>query len=212
MRECERYWIVLQERNWEKLKGILLFWDRSWLLQCMQRSFSGKITPRICAPSEIQLRSQLYRNCSTWLKNWSANKNWGYRECRLCIVRWKDARIHQNPKQNRNVKFRGPRRQISTENWMAGHMTLQVLHEIQKLMATLICSEKEFQGRIILVSMVNDIEWRNKYNNKVCLVSSPIVSMCAKRFATGHSSFFGLGSEGNGTIHSRWNLEDNGTK
>ena len=81
---------------------------------------------------------------------------------RLCIVRWKDARIHQNPLQNGNVEFRGFRTQISTENWMAGHMTLQVLHEIQKLMATLICNEKEFQRRIIFMSMVNDIEWRNK--------------------------------------------------
>ena len=37
---------------------------------------------------------------------------------RLCIVRWKDARTHQNPMQNGNVEFLGSRTQMSAENWM----------------------------------------------------------------------------------------------
>ena len=74
-RVCERYWIVLDEIIWEKSKGIFLNGYCWWLLQCMQRSFLEKISPRLCAPSEIQKRNQMYRCCSTWLQKFIREQN-----------------------------------------------------------------------------------------------------------------------------------------
>ena len=197
MRECERYWIVLQEMNWEKLTGIPLFGDCSWLLQCMQRSFLGKSTPRICAPSEIQQRSQLYRIVRRDSKNDSRKKLEisGVTELRWWNSTWEKLALAEDEEVIKFMKAKVyvfsdsvlcvgtmrefPRIHCRTGTssfvlqghksvqriWMAGHMTLQVLHEIQKLMATLLSSDKEFLGRIIFVSMVNDIEWVGKFTN-----------------------------------------------
>ena len=49
----------------DEIRRHSLFW-RLFLASSMQAAiFLNKIVPRICAPSEIQTRNQLYRNCST---------------------------------------------------------------------------------------------------------------------------------------------------
>ena len=52
------------------------------------------------------------------------------------------------------------------------------------------------------MSIYNDIEWRNKSNERVCLANASIVGCYAKRFAVGHSSFLEPGSE------AKWNATD----
>ena len=43
-----------------------------------------------------------------------------------------------------------------------GFTTLQILAEIQKRMTEMECEPEQFQGRIIFMSMCNDIAWREK--------------------------------------------------
>ena len=54
---------------------------------------------------------------------------------------------------------------------------------------------EQFQGRIIFMSMFNDIIWRYKDNETECIANSTLVSLFAKRFPAGRWSFLGLGSE-----------------
>ena len=72
---------------------------------------------------------------------------------------------------------------------------MQILREIQEFLKTLDCDPEHFQGRIIFMSMFNDISWRNKDNELVCSANALIVGLYAKRFAPGHWSFLGPGSE-----------------
>ena len=53
----------------------------------------------------------------------------------------------------------------------------------------------QFQGRIIIMSMFNDIIWRSEDNAKECIANSTLVSLFAKRFPAGRWSFLGPGSE-----------------
>ena len=64
---------------------------------------------------------------------------------------------------------------------------------------------EHFTGRIIFMSMFNDISWRSEDNEKECESSAQLVSLSvrnaqhvslfAKIFGAGQWSFFGLGSE-----------------
>ena len=52
-----------------------------------------------------------------------------------------------------------------------------------------------FTGRIIFMSMFNDISWRSKDNEQECELSAQHVSIYAKRFSPGRWSFLGTGTE-----------------
>ena len=56
-------------------------------------------------------------------------------------------------------------------------------------------SSENFTGRIIFMSMFNDISCGSKDNEKECLANAKLVSLQAKRFGKGPWSFIGLGSE-----------------
>ena len=53
----------------------------------------------------------------------------------------------------------------------------------KEFMQTLHCESEYFQGRVILMSMLNDIDWRHKDNERVWSANALIVGMCAKRLA-----------------------------
>ena len=58
------------------------------------------------------------------------------------------------------------------------------------------CNEPEdFTGRIIFMSMFNDISWGSQDNEQECELSANLVSIYARRFSPGRWSFLGLGSE-----------------
>ena len=88
--------------------------------------------------------------------------------------------------------------------WMIfpGFTTLQILHEIQNFMETLGCQPERFHGRIIFMSMYNDIIWGDPQNEQVRLTNSTLVAEYAKKFSSGHRSFLGPGSE------TKWNATD----
>ena len=83
---------------------------------------------------------------------------------------------------------------IRVEN-IPGFTTVQILTEIQNMMTETQCEPEQCTGVIIVTSMYNDIVWRGKGNEEMCIANFKIVANYAKRFAHGHWSYLGPGSE-----------------
>ena len=79
-------------------------------------------------------------------------------------------------------------------NIFPGFNTLQLSQEVQELLLSLNETLENFTGRIIFMSMFNDIS-RGSKDNKKCESSAQLVSIYAKRFSPGRWSFLGPGSE-----------------
>ena len=73
--------------------------------------------------------------------------------------------------------------------------TLQILAGIWNMMTETQWEPEQLPGRIIFMSMYNDIARREKGNEALCIATFQIVKENARRFAHGHWSFLGLGSE-----------------
>ena len=67
--------------------------------------------------------------------------------------------------------------------------------KVRELLSRLSVQPENFTGRIIFMSMFNDISWGSKDNEKECESSAQLVSLYAKRFSAGQWSFLGPGSE-----------------
>ena len=131
----------------------------------------------------------------------------GLRNLRICIVLWKDEREQSNYAwEDKLTKFKSSSQDrildtIDEEpmefewNIFPGFTTLQLCHKVQELLSRLSVTPEKFTGRIIFMSMFNDISWRSKDNEKECESNAQFVSLYAKRFGAGQGSFFGLGSE-----------------
>ena len=76
-----------------------------------------------------------------------------------------------------------------------GFTTWRILDEIQKMMTASKCESEQFKGRIIFMSMYNDIDWRKRGNRENCIANAHRVTEYAERFPRGHWSFLGRGSE-----------------
>ena len=80
-------------------------------------------------------------------------------------------------------------------NIFPGFITLQLSHKVQELLLRLGETPENFTGRIIFMSMFNDISWRSKDSKKECESNAKLVSLLAKRFGAGQWSFLRPGSE-----------------
>ena len=80
-------------------------------------------------------------------------------------------------------------------NIFQGFTILQLSNEIQELLSRLSVEPENFAGRIICMSMFNDISWRSQDNAQECELSAQLVPIDAKRFSPGRWSFLGPGSE-----------------
>ena len=80
-------------------------------------------------------------------------------------------------------------------NIFTGFTTLQLCTKVQEFMSKMSEKPEEFTGRIIFMSMFNDISWGSEDNEKECESSAQLVSLHAKRFSAGQWSFLGPGSE-----------------
>ena len=76
-----------------------------------------------------------------------------------------------------------------------GFTTVQIPTEIQNMMTETQCEPEQCTGIIIVMSMYNDIVWREKGNEEMCIANFKIVANYAKRFAHGHWSYLGPGPE-----------------
>ena len=66
-----------------------------------------------------------------------------------------------------------------------GFTSLQLCHKVQELLSRLSVTPEKFTGRIIFMSMFNDILWGSKDNKKECESNAQLVSLYAKRFGAG---------------------------
>ena len=76
-----------------------------------------------------------------------------------------------------------------------GFNTLQLSKEVKSLLLRLGETPENFTGRIIFMSMFNDISCDQETMKKECESNANLVSLYAKRFGTGQWSFIGPGSE-----------------
>ena len=79
-------------------------------------------------------------------------------------------------------------------NIFPGFTTLQLSQEVQELLLRLSVTPEKFTGRIIFMSMFNDISWRSKDNKKECESNAQLVSFSIQRDLeqdNGHSSDLG---------------------
>ena len=80
-------------------------------------------------------------------------------------------------------------------NIFPGFTTLQLSQEVQESLLRLNETQEKFSGRIIFMSMFNDISWGSKDNKKECESNAQLVFLFARRFGAGQWSFLGPGSE-----------------
>ena len=67
-------------------------------------------------------------------------------------------------------------------NIFPGFTTLQLVREVQEFLSNLNVQPEDSTGRIIFMSMFNDISWRSKDNVKECELSAQLVSFLSKMF------------------------------
>ena len=72
---------------------------------------------------------------------------------------------------------------------------LGILAEIQKMMAESMCEPEQFKGRIIFMSLCNDIFWRERGNRDNCIANSFKIEEYARKFPQGRWSSLELGCE-----------------
>ena len=76
-----------------------------------------------------------------------------------------------------------------------GFTTLQLCGKINDLLSDLGKTPETFTGRILFMSMFNDISCDRKGNKDECLANAGVVKVLARRFGVGQWSFIGPGSE-----------------
>ena len=78
---------------------------------------------------------------------------------------------------------------------MSRFTTLQLCGKVKDLLSRLGETPDNFTGRILFMSMFNEISCGTKDNEEECLANARVVSLYARRFGTGQWSFIGPGSE-----------------
>ena len=76
-----------------------------------------------------------------------------------------------------------------------GFTTLQLCGKVTDLLSRLGETPETFTGRILFMSMFNDISFDGKGNEEECVANARVVKVHAKPFGIGQWSFFGPGSE-----------------
>ena len=80
-------------------------------------------------------------------------------------------------------------------NIFPGFTSLQLCDKINNLLSSLGQSPETFTGRILFMSMFNDISCDKNGNKEECLKNADFVATFARRFGIGQWSFIGPGSE-----------------
>ena len=76
-----------------------------------------------------------------------------------------------------------------------GSTAVGILNKIQQIMGESQCEPENFTGKIIFMSMFNDIVWDAGRNEQLCVHNSKTIKEFAERFPRGHWSFLDPGSE-----------------
>ena len=117
------------------------------------------------------------------------------------------ARYTRNPNQSlhRNKDWSGSKHLRNTETWTeltasqwnsSGIFSQEQLsQEVKDSLLRLNETPEKKTGRIIFMSMFNDISWRSRDNKVECESNANLVSLYARRFVAGQWSFLVPGSE-----------------
>ena len=73
--------------------------------------------------------------------------------------------------------------------------TLQLCDKVQSLLSKLGETPENFLGKILFISMLNDISCGTRDNEQECLANARLVSLYARKFGKRQWSFIGPGSE-----------------
>ena len=138
--------------------------------------------------------------------NLPRTKGYVFSDSVLCL-----GKIHQLPKANEAWKkrtewitssqsyrdFDGISGEPTEFEWniFPGFDTLQLCSEVKDLLSRLGETPANFTGRVLFMSMFNDISCGTKDNEQECLAHARVVSLYARKFGTGQWSFIGPGSE-----------------
>ena len=141
-------------------------------------------------------------NCDERIINLQRAKVYVFSVSVLCL-----GKIHQNPESNEAWKkrirwitssqsYRNFDRinEEPTEfewNIFPGFDTLQLCGKVKDLLSRLRETPANFTGRILLMSMFNDISCGTKDNEQEGLAHARVVSLYARKFGTGQWSFIG---------------------
>ena len=80
-------------------------------------------------------------------------------------------------------------------NILPGFTTLQLCSKVTDLLSRVGETPETSTGRILFMSMFNDISCDKKHNEEECVANAKVVSILAKKFGIGQWSFIGPGSE-----------------
>ena len=80
-------------------------------------------------------------------------------------------------------------------NIFPGFTTLQLCGKVTDLLSDLGETPETLKGKILFMSMFNDISCERKGNKEECLANARVVTVLAKKFGIGQWSFIGPGSE-----------------
>ena len=80
-------------------------------------------------------------------------------------------------------------------NIFPGFTTLQLCAKINDLLSNLVQTPETFTGRILCMSILNDISCDRKGNKEECLANARVVNALARKLGVGQWSFIGPGSE-----------------
>ena len=93
-----------------------------------------------------------------------------------------------------------------------GFTAARTLNQIQQMMGEIQCEPENLSGKIIFMSMFNDIVWNAKGNDEICVNTSKIIKEYAERFPRGHGLSWGLDRKRSGTELTITNQMDLGTE
>ena len=79
--------------------------------------------------------------------------------------------------------------------YFPGFNTLQLSQEVKHFLLRLGETPETFTGRVIFMSMFNDISCGSRDSEKECMSNAQLTSLHAKRFGIGQWSFLGPGSD-----------------
>ena len=85
-------------------------------------------------------------------------------------------------------------------NIFQGFTTLQLCDRVSDLLSSLGQTPEAFTGRILFMSMFNDVSCDGKDNKEQCSKNAEFVKTFAKRFGIGQWSFIGAGSAKSGIL------------
>ena len=175
------------------------------------------ITPKLVSEQEeIYNVDKIYWKNHSWKQlsligdetvvNLQRTKVYVFSDSVLCL-----GKVHQHPESNEAWKKRiewiineksyrdydGINGEPTEFEWniFPGFTTLQLCGKVTDLLSNLGETPETFTGRILFMSMFNDISCDRKGKKEECLGNSRVVSTLAKKFGIGQWSFIGPGSE-----------------